>query len=164
MSNGVNVNFTSWLNSTLDLQRTAFDIDPPYLEGDERTEYVRWNTLAAIDELMEALHEISWKPWQTADYFNREAFVGELIDVMHFIGNMLVTAGVTGEELSQRYHSKQQRNRYRQEVGYDGVEGKCPTCRRSFDDILEHDHTHMFFTMDGIKYCGLTCAHAGADC
>jgi hypothetical protein len=158
------MNFTSWLNSTLDLQRTAFDIDPPYLEGDDRAEYVRWNVLALEDELHEALNEVGWKPWATDRYFNRDAFVGELIDVMHFVANLLVTAGVTGEELSQKYHSKQQRNRYRQEVGYTGVEGKCPTCRRDLDDIKEQDKTHMFYTANGLVYCGKTCATASVDC
>lgn len=158
------MNFTSWLNSTLDLQRSAYDVDPPYLEGDERADFIRWNVLAATDELHEALGEVGWKPWATDRYFNRDAFVGELIDVMHFIANLLVTAGVTGDELSQKYHSKQSRNRYRQEVGYDGVNGKCPTCRRDFEDIKAADRTHMFYTREGIQFCGKTCAMASVDC
>jgi len=158
------MNFTSWLNSTLDLQRSAFEIDPPYLKEDERAEFIRWNVLAAEDELHEALNEVGWKPWATDRYFNRDAFVGELIDVMHFIANLLVTAGVTGDELSQRYHSKQQRNRYRQEIGYTGTDGKCPTCRRDFEDLKEAGKALEFVTYDGVQFCNLTCAHAGADC
>ena len=153
------MNFTSWLNSTLDLQRTAFDVDPPYLDDEERAEFVRWNILAATDELHEALNEVGWKPWATDRYFNRDAFVGELIDVMHFIGNLLVTAGVTGEELSQRYHSKQQRNRYRQVVGYTGLE-KCPTCRRALDDTDATKH----YKHEGVVYSTETCARASVDC
>ena len=159
------MNFTSWLNSTLDLQRTAFDVDPPYLDGEERAEFIRWNVLAATDELHEALNEVGWKPWATDKYFNRDAFVGELIDVMHFVANLLVMAGVAGEELSQKYHSKQSRNRYRQEVGYTGIDGKCPTCRRDLEDLRETGTASLLFvTHDGVKYCCMTCAKAAVDC
>lgn len=159
------MNFTSWLNSTLDLQRTAYDVDPPYLDPEERAEFIRWNVLAATDELHEALGEVGWKPWATDRYFNRDAFVGELIDVMHFVANLLVTAGVTGDELSQRYHSKQRRNAYRQEVGYDGKTGKCPTCRRDLEDLKTGPLSYLAFEkVDGVTYCSKTCATAAADC
>lgn len=128
--------FEDWLMTTRVLQRQSFGRDPAMLEGAELAEYVRWNTLAANDELMEALHEVDWKPWTvTEDGFrNRDAFVGELVDVLHFVANMLVSANCSDEELSERYRAKQQKNRERMaSKTYDG-KNKCPGCQRAYDD------------------------------
>lgn len=127
--------FGEWLMRTRVLQREAFGVDPYRLEGTEREEYVRWNVLAAEDELHEALGEISWKPWASKEYFNREEFIGELVDVLHFVANLLAVSGVSGDELTTRYSSKQQKNRDRQSSGYDGVTGKCPGCRRDLSEV-----------------------------
>lgn len=127
--------FDEWLMRTRVLQRESFGVDPAKLEGSAREEYVRWNVLAAEDELHEALGEISWKPWASSEFFNREQFVGELVDVLHFIANLLVMSGVDGPELTSRYSSKQVKNRDRQRDGYDGKTGKCPSCRRDLAEV-----------------------------
>lgn len=126
--------FTDWLHETRKLQIESFGKDPAALEGETQVEYVRWNMLAAQDELMEALHEISWKPWASAEFFNKNEFANELVDVLHFVANMLVTAGVTDEDLDERYLAKMQKNRDRQSNGYTGTD-KCPDCKRAFDDV-----------------------------
>ena len=112
--------FGDWLSETLALQRGSFGTDPPTLEGVERAEYVRWNVLAAVDELTEFLNEVQWKPWAKAQgaIFDRSAAVEELVDVMHFIANLLCTLGVDGDELSARYLEKMGVNARRQEDGY----------------------------------------------
>jgi len=128
--------FDEWLLSTRSLQRQSFGKDPALLEGAELAEYVRWNMLAANDELMEALHEVDWKPWTvTEDGFrNRDAFVGELVDVLHFVANMLVAAGCDDAELTDKYQAKQQKNRDRMASKiYDG-RNKCKFCGAAFDD------------------------------
>lgn len=128
--------FDEWLLSTRVLQRQSFGRDPATLEGADLAEYVRWNQLAAVDELMEALHEVDWKPWTvTNDGFrNRDAFVGELVDVMHFVANLLVAANCSDAELSEKYQAKQQKNRERMaSKSYDG-RNKCMLCHRAFDD------------------------------
>lgn len=146
--------FEDWIMRTRVLQKEAYGADPVGLSGKEREEYVRWNVLAAEDELHEALAEISWKPWAKSEFFNREQFVGEMVDVLHFVGNLLAVANVTGTELTTRYSSKQDKNRERQRDGYDGVSGKCKGCKR---DLLElppnhrvedcyRDHTEMTST------------------
>ena len=33
---------------------------------------------------------------------------------------------------------KRARNAVRQQEGYDGVEGKCPRCKRALDDVAHH--------------------------
>ena len=129
--------FDEWLLSTRVLQRQSFGRDPALLEGADVAEYIRWNTLAANDELMEALHEVDWKPWTVTEdgIRNRDAFVGELVDVLHFVANMLVAAKCTDAELSALYAAKQQKNRERMaSKTYDGIKEKCDRCRRALDD------------------------------
>lgn len=118
--------FTNWLATTRILQMNFFGNDPQTLEGHALAEYVRWNELAAVDELMEALHEVNWKPWGKHDggFKDRDAFVGELVDVLHFIANQLVAAKCSDQELSERYEQKQQKNRERMASGtYVGKNG-----------------------------------------
>jgi len=126
--------FGSWLLHTRDLQINSFGTDPHSLDGEDREQFVLWNVYAAIDELSETMSEISWKPWATAKFFNREQYVGELVDVLHFVGNLLSAAGCTDEELNQRYTAKMQKNRDRQANGYTGTD-KCPLCDRALDDV-----------------------------
>lgn len=103
-------------------------------DDDRRAEFVKNNVLAALDELHEALGEVGWKPWASSRHLNRDAFKGELVDVLHFFFNLMGIAGITPEELLEGYEKKAAKNRSRQEVGYDGVTEKCPHCRRALDD------------------------------
>lgn len=136
-----------WLMRTQVLQREAFGVDPSKLVGKEREEYIRWNVIALMDELSEALHEVSWKPWASAEFFNRDQFIGELVDAAHFLGNLAVVAGCTDAEWATRYSAKQQKNRDRQRDGYDGVSGKCPGCKR---DLTEVPSGHRIIDMVGL--------------
>lgn len=129
--------FEDWLETTRELQIKSFGTDPATLEGADLAEYIRWNCLAAIDELMEMLHEVDWKPWTvTNDGFrNRDAFKGEGVDVLHFVANLLVAARTSDEELSTLYRAKQQKNRDRMaSKTYDGIKEKCFYCSRAYDD------------------------------
>jgi len=129
--------FGNWLSKTRELQENYYNVDYPNLVGDELDKYVLWNVTAATDELHEALGEIpSWKPWTTSHgLMNRDAFIGELVDALHFIANLACAAGASDEELSTRYEAKMEKNRQRVlSQAYDGVTGKCPVCRRAYDD------------------------------
>lgn len=132
--------FNEWLESTKELQLHSFGVDLPFEPDasgsytDEEIEFVRWNVLAASDELHEALAEVGWKPWATSRHVKREQFVGEIVDVLHFVANLLCVVGVTGEELTERYQAKQKVNGHRQTNGYTGVDEKCPACGRALDD------------------------------
>jgi hypothetical protein len=113
----------NWLDNQRQLQVHAYHQDPRFLKGDGRADYGLWNVLALTDELHEALLELKWKPWLTegrGDWVNRDAFVGELIDAMHFLGNLFLLAGATGSEITERYIQKLALNAHRQEVGYSG--------------------------------------------
>lgn len=129
--------FNEWLMSTRVLQRQSFGADPANLEGEELVEYLRWNALACTDEQHEALAEVHWKPWGKAEpgFKNRDAFVDELVDVLHFVANQLVAARCSDKELTQRYEAKQAKNRARMASGtYHGHAEKCRLCGRALDD------------------------------
>lgn len=129
--------FGSWLDETQRLQLEAYHHDLQAFVGDDRADAVMMNILAATDELHEALQEVDWKPWLTVGrgaWHDRDAFVGELVDVLHFVANLLVLAGCDDLELSRRYAAKMSLNRRRQTDGYDGRSTKCSGCGRALDD------------------------------
>lgn len=84
------------------------------------------NLLAAAVELMgEVPREFHWKYWShTEPFINRDRVLDELVDVLHFIANMLVAIGVTDDELEAAYQNKQAINRYRQREKYIASQGK----------------------------------------
>ena len=118
----------------IELQTKSFGVDPRDLTGDDMANYVQSMSLALTDEIHEALNEVGWKPWATSRHVNREAYVGELVDALHFLVNLFLVVGADAHEVHYRYVEKSQRNKKRQEEGYDGVTGKCPTCSRALDD------------------------------
>ena len=109
----------AWLESTKDLQETAFGYDYGILEDTAaRAGYLDWNVTAAGQELAEIREEFSWKPWATDQPFvNRDRVRDEVIDVMHFLGNILTAIGVDDAELEEHYKAKQDRNRARMASG-----------------------------------------------
>jgi hypothetical protein len=128
-----------WLDSTYDLQRRVYShVLPMPQNTNELADYVQMNALAAVDEIMEMLGEVGWKPWANPrGWIRREHFMKEAVDALHFIANMLCAAGISDDELWEAYRAKQATNSRRQELGYDGVSGKCPGCRRSYDDGID---------------------------
>lgn len=114
-----------WLESTDKLQRETYGYGNLYeatRDGDQADEkvadYLDWNQTAAVQELAEAREEFSWKPWAKDEPFvNRERVRDEIIDALHFLGNMLTVMGVTDEELAGAYQEKQDINRARAESG-----------------------------------------------
>lgn len=114
-----------WLESTDKLQRETYGFGNLYestVDGDnadpEVADYLDWNQTAAIQELAEAREEFSWKPWATdAPFVNRDRVRDEIIDALHFLGNMLTVMGVTDDELAEAYQKKQEINRARAASG-----------------------------------------------
>jgi dimeric dUTPase (all-alpha-NTP-PPase superfamily) len=109
-----------WLESTRTLQEEVYDYDFQWMRDHEiaLTQYIQWNIFAAYQELAETAVEFSWKPWATdRPFVNRNRVRDELIDAMHFIGNILVGIGVTDSELEDHYQVKQERNRRRAASG-----------------------------------------------
>jgi len=119
-----------WLASTYYLQRDTYNYDLDFLSSlsslSDTTYYLKWNLLAAYQELGELGVEFSWKPWAVDEPFvNRRRILDEAVDVMHFIGNMLVGLGVTDIEFEGAYRQKQDKNRRRAASGtYSAKKGR----------------------------------------
>jgi hypothetical protein len=97
----------SWLSSTRRLQVECFGGDPAHLEGEAWVAFIRNMTLGLIVEATEALNEVkAWKWWRSSERFDREAYIEELVDVMHFVGAMAVAVGVTDTEWAEAYAKK----------------------------------------------------------
>lgn len=127
------VGFMVLLDLQQELQVYAFDINPiDFKDSDSQMEFIRWNALALISELVEAMNEVGWKPWASSHHINREQFAGEMVDLLHFFANLCLATGISGQMLAEGYVKKRQRNYERQQEGYDGVTGKCPHCNRDY--------------------------------
>jgi dUTPase len=116
--------FTDWLKTTRELQALSYGVDPHTLTGVERADYITWNLTAMVCEMGEMMAEFpGWKTWVTrrGAVLNRDEFIDEMVDVLHFAGNILSAVGCTDEELTERYMKKVAINRVRMQSGtYDG--------------------------------------------
>jgi hypothetical protein len=123
-----------WLASTRDLQMRVYHFNVDGMIGDELADYIMWNVTALTAELYEFLQEVQWKDWAIdRGRVSRDAAIGELVDVGHFLGNLLIVLGVSDDEWMTKYREKQERNAQRQlqSEGYSGM--KCPSCHRELD-------------------------------
>jgi dimeric dUTPase (all-alpha-NTP-PPase superfamily) len=142
MKSSIPVSMEEWLGGLSEMMTAQRSLQTIINNGkridqftdEERMEALRINVLALIKELGEALDETGWKPWATSNHVNADAFKGELVDVWHFLMNLMLHVGMTPRELYDGYFIKQRINVKRQREGYDGVTGKCPQCKRAYDD------------------------------
>jgi len=104
-------------------------------------EFFDWNYHAIQDELREAFAAMGgmkdgvgnavWKPWKKAyrekvpnmtfdslSESDKKEFQMELIDIQHFVFNMMLASGLTPESLMNMYFAKNKENRDRQKRGY----------------------------------------------
>jgi hypothetical protein len=67
-----------------------------------------------VREAAEALQELKNKPWkQTTTPTDRDAFVNEIGDTLHFFVELCITAGMTSEDLHRAYFRMHQKNNER---------------------------------------------------
>lgn len=112
-----------------------------------------FNHSALVIELSEFMQEVGWKDWAAPrGWVNRDNAIKELVDAGHFLANLLCALDVSDAEWEYAYRAKQEVNRQRQRDGYDGVTGKCPICRRSYDDQTGCTPAGV----SGPPYCGYT--------
>ena len=109
------------LNEIFALQKSfqeslGYDFDA--MKHEERVEYIKWNTLAMIDEIMEGLRETPWKPWKKQQTFEYTKIKEELVDLLHFFVNGCLIVNMSAEELFLRYRKKMKVNKERQIEGY----------------------------------------------
>ena len=72
-----------------------------------------------VRELGEAMQELRSKPWkQDWRATDRDKFLEEMGDALHFFVEMCITAGMTAKDLFDAYFRSWEKNRGRQEDGY----------------------------------------------
>lgn len=115
------------------LQVNSMGVDPATVSGVERYIYLLNNFEAIADELAEARAETNWKQWthgvEHGTFHDRDAFVKELVDLLHFLVNLLLLAEASADEVYNRYMAKAAVNARRQDEGYDGRSTKDATGR-----------------------------------
>jgi len=123
------------------------------MDTQELANYIKDQVLALTDEAHEALAEVSWKPWAKDQFVNHAQLGGELADILCFLVNLALAAGLTSEDFFLLHEEKALRNIARQQKagGYTVLEGKCPTCRRAIDDLkVKNISTGQF---GGVDFC-----------
>ncbi len=76
------------------------------------------NYLTALkDEAREVGEELLWK-WWSKDKLDMQNIRVEIVDLMHFLTSMALSAGLTAEEFHRLYTMKHRVNQKRQEEGY----------------------------------------------
>jgi len=117
----------------LQLQRESMQVDPATISGTSRYIYLLNNLEGIADELAEARAETNWKMWtsgtELGSFHDRDAFVKELVDLLHFWVNLLLLAGASADEVYSRYMKKADVNATRQLEEYDGRTTKDATGR-----------------------------------
>jgi hypothetical protein len=75
------------------------------------------HALALIDEVLETLHEINWKPWKrhAPKVVDRDRLLLELCDQLQFWGNQITTMGFMEEEVTRALLAKWQ-------IGWDRID------------------------------------------
>lgn len=125
------------------------------MSTEELVDYIKNQVLALLDEGHEALNEVSWKPWAKDTFVNHEALRGELADILCFLVNLALAAGMTADDFYAAHQEKALRNIKRQEAGYSQRAGKCPGCLRAIDDLVAKGLPIGNF--GGVDYCSHEC-------
>jgi NTP pyrophosphatase (non-canonical NTP hydrolase) len=87
-------------------------VDPT--DSDAVSAYIRDVVLCATDELHEVLGEVNWKPWkETRGIKDLAKYREEMADVLHFIFDLYLAAGLTGKDIILDYLAKNVENRAR---------------------------------------------------
>lgn len=114
--------FGTWLDEHKRLQAEAYGKDHSAVPTfDEWIENVRQQALAAFIELGEAIQELDWKPWAKEPGWPSEAAkyktLEEIVDLLHFVANILLALGFDAQDLGEAYERKMQVNRDRMARG-----------------------------------------------
>lgn len=97
----------------------------------------RTTTLAAVDELMEALHHVPWKPWSRREDWEIHELHEELVDVFTFLVQLCHLAGMSADKLERGYFEKAEVNKGRQDSGTYGIDYPHP-------EITQHQLEELY--------------------
>lgn len=85
------------------------EVDPN--DPDAVSQYIRDVILCATDELHEVLAEVHWKPWKDSRGIKDVGkYREEMADVLHFILDLYLAAGLTGRDIVLDYMTKHYEN------------------------------------------------------
>jgi dimeric dUTPase (all-alpha-NTP-PPase superfamily) len=84
------------------------------LDGLTHEEWIQKHTLAMLSEMAELLDEVNFKWWKNPKPVDEDALKEELVDILHFYISMCLEAGMTPQELYDRYINKNKENFNRQ--------------------------------------------------
>jgi len=131
-------------NLQKDIQENVYGYDFESLRSQplsKMREFFDWNYHAIQDELRETFDALGgikdgigngvWKPWKKAykekapnmtfdslSEDDKKELQMELIDIQHFLFNLMIATGLTAKDLMNMYFAKNQENRRRQESNY----------------------------------------------
>ena len=90
-----------------------------------KQQYINQNILALHEEAVEIMRETAYKNpefvpfgWKKGQQFNNENFKEEIVDLLHFIMNLVIISGMDADEFYNRYLGKNKENHQRQKDGY----------------------------------------------
>nr|DAV65814.1 MAG TPA: deoxycytidylate deaminase [Caudoviricetes sp.] len=108
------------------------------LSPEAMIDHYRITSLALVDEVMEALHHVPWKPWSKRTMWGWEELQGELVDVFTLLVQLCILAGVGPEDLRRGYFDKSKINECRQESGMYGADSPASKLsQRQIDALFE---------------------------
>ena len=121
-------NVPNWASLFNDIRQYHKDLGYPveFLRTEQsicalQKQQIRTMVLALVDEAHEALHEVDWKPWKRYNKqpkVNIEKFLEETGDILFFIDGMLMTFGLSWDDLMQAAAQKLKVVRDRMATGY----------------------------------------------
>ncbi len=85
------------------------------LQGISPEQWIQRQMLAMLSEMAEVLDEVNFKWWKNPKPVDENALRDELVDVLHFFVSMCLEAGMTPQDLFDRYLAKNQENFLRQQ-------------------------------------------------
>lgn len=100
-----------------------------HLENITPDEWQQKLTLAMLSELTEALDGTNWKWWKNKAPKDPDYLKDEIVDMLHFLVSMSLRAGMSADEMFERYIAKNKENFDRQhgksaKAGYDASEAE----------------------------------------
>ncbi len=102
-------------------QKRGFPPYPVNLESKEGQKFIKNLTYECMGELFEANQELkNSKSHRVTEnhLFNRDAYVEELVDCLHYFFEIAICSGVSQDELYEAYMKKGEKNFQRIENGY----------------------------------------------
>ena len=102
------------------------DMSKPMTEREAlRQQFTNQMILALVEEAVEIMRETPYKNplfvpfgWKKTQGYNREALLGEIVDMWHFMMNICLAHGFTAEDFYKCYCKKNNINHERQDNGY----------------------------------------------